>query len=270
MKKILTLTIIATVLLSIACYLQLPKAEATDIQLTVSGLVDNPLNLTLADLQALPTTSIYAAIICVDAPSVVLEEGNWTGVRIQTLLETAAIQSGAVKIGFFAEDGYSTDLTLQVANESGVILAYEKDGQSLGGLRLVIPGRWGYKWINQVSNVEVLDYDYLGFWESRGYSDSALISDGPQGPSGPNFNPPATPPTISSTPTPSKPSSTLDPQETQLPQSTNSSIGVEPQPTSTEGKIENAFSLNSVYVTVAAIVILSVAIVLIVQRKAKR
>jgi DMSO/TMAO reductase YedYZ molybdopterin-dependent catalytic subunit len=94
-------------------------------------------------------------------------------------LETAGVSPDAVKVAFYASDGYSTDLPVETARREDVILAYEKDGVPLSEkLRLVVPGKWGYKWISQVTDIELVDYDFKGFWESRGYSDTADIAEG--------------------------------------------------------------------------------------------
>ena len=147
-----------------------------DWQLTVTGSVNNPLNLTWTEIVSLPQTIIYSELICVDWPDQVLMSGNWTGVKLRHLLETAGISPKAIKVGFYAEDGYSTDLTIEAAMFDDKILAYELNGETLyEGLRLVVPGKWGYKWINGVNHIEVVDYDFLGYWESRGYSDEADV-----------------------------------------------------------------------------------------------
>jgi hypothetical protein len=39
-----------------------------------------------------------------------------------------------------------------------------------------VPGRWGYKWISQLTEIALVNYDFLGRWESAGYSDEADIS----------------------------------------------------------------------------------------------
>jgi DMSO/TMAO reductase YedYZ molybdopterin-dependent catalytic subunit len=57
-----------------------------------------------------------------------------------------------------------------------IILAYEKDGQPLAEkLRLVVPGKWGYKWISRLAQIDLVDYNFLGRYESSGYSDEANI-----------------------------------------------------------------------------------------------
>jgi DMSO/TMAO reductase YedYZ molybdopterin-dependent catalytic subunit len=153
-------------------------SSSTEWRLSVSGLVEQSLNLSLTELAAMPQTTVNAAIICVDFPGNVVEQGNWTGVSLWLLLETAGISCNAVKVAFYATDGYSTDLSLETAKRADIILAYAKDGAPLGEtLRLVVPGKWGYKWISQVTRIELVDYDFKGFWESRGYSDTADISE---------------------------------------------------------------------------------------------
>lgn len=164
-------------------------SDSAEWRLTVTGLVGHPLNLTLAEMEAMPQTTVNAAIVCVDFPSEVVVAGNWTGVRLWFLLETAGVSPNATKVAFSAKDGYSTDLTVETARREDIVLAYQKDGAPLSEmLRLVVPGKWGYKWISQVASIELVDYDFRGFWESRGYSDTANVSEG--SPSGPNVNSP--------------------------------------------------------------------------------
>ena len=155
------------------------ESNTSEGQLTITGLVEHPLNLSLTEIAAIPQTTVNAALICVGSPGNVVAEGNWVGVSLWLLLETAGVSPDAVKVAFYASDGYSTDLSVETARREDVILAYEKDGVPLSEkLRLVVPGKWGYKWISQVAVIELVDYDFKGFWESRGYSDTADIAEG--------------------------------------------------------------------------------------------
>jgi DMSO/TMAO reductase YedYZ molybdopterin-dependent catalytic subunit len=180
------------------------ESNSAEWQLIITGLVEHELNLSLTELAAMPQTTVNAAIICVDFPGRVVAEGNWKGVNLWFLLEMAGVSPDAVKVAFYANDGYSTDLTVETAKREDIILAYEKDDVPLSEkLRLVVPGKWGYKWISQVASIELVDYDFKGFWESRGYSDDADITDGSSGqpsPDSPSINSPINP---SITPSPS-------------------------------------------------------------------
>jgi hypothetical protein len=145
--------------------------------LVVDGSTANPLNFTYEEILAMPKTTVYAELYCVDRPDVFLTRGRWSGVRLGFLLEKAQVGSDAIKVAFYASDGYSSDLPLTTATREDVIVAYELNGQPLSEtLRLVVPGKWGYKWVSQLIRVEPVDYDFKGTWESAGYSDEANSS----------------------------------------------------------------------------------------------
>jgi DMSO/TMAO reductase YedYZ molybdopterin-dependent catalytic subunit len=125
----------------------------------------------------MPNTTVVAALYCVDFPTSPVRDGDqWTGVRLALVLERAGVSPSAVKVVFRAADGYSTDLTVTTAEREDVILAYQQNGVTLPEkLRLVVPGKWGYKWISKPDHIELVDYDFKGTWESRGYSDEAEV-----------------------------------------------------------------------------------------------
>ena len=171
--------IIGLILASFSSALSYAKAESNDStwKLNVNGLVTYPTTFTLTDMQAMPQTTISTALICVDFPTTIVTQGNWTGVKLSTLLNQTGILPEAIKVAFYANDGYSTDLTIAAAKSDSIILATSKDGAPLSEvIRLVVPGHWGYKWISQVVKIELVDYDFQGKWESVGYSDDGIIS----------------------------------------------------------------------------------------------
>jgi DMSO/TMAO reductase YedYZ molybdopterin-dependent catalytic subunit len=137
--------------------------SVADWQLTVTGLVETPLTLNWTEIKAMPTSTVDAAIICVDFPGTIVTEGEWTGVKLRTVLEASEPSDDAIKVAFYADDGYSTDLTVEAAMCDDVIIAYEKDSSTLDSLRLVVPDKWGYKWISQLTRIELVDYNFLGF-----------------------------------------------------------------------------------------------------------
>jgi len=147
--------------------------------LLVDGFVQRSLNLTLDEIFAMPRSTVNAEIYCLPAPhaqGVLVDKGKWTGVRLGLILEKAGISSEAVKVAFYATDGFTTDLTMTTAMREDIILAYEKDGEPLPEkLRLVVPGKWGYKWIKWLVHIELVNYDFKGTYESRGFPDNAEI-----------------------------------------------------------------------------------------------
>jgi hypothetical protein len=239
-----------------------PSAEW---QLIITGFVENSFNLTWNEFLALPKTTVVATLICVDYPNNPMAIGNWTGVQLRTLIEEASPTATAFKVGFFASDGYSTDLAIEDAMQENIILAYKNNGVYTHDIRLVVPGRWGYKWISMITRIEVLDYNYLGFWESRGYSDFATItsSDVPQPSPDVNVSPssPINPPTTSPLPQAS-PSPSASPELTQP--------GPKPTPTTaTEISEENSIPQETGYVivTTVAVVVTLIALVTLFRKK---
>ena len=147
-------------------------------RLIVDGFVQRPLNLTLNKIRAMPKTIVYAELYCVGAPTIVQAKGNWSGVTLGYILEQAGVEQAAIKVLFYADDGFTTDLDIATAMRSDIVVAYERDGETLDEtLRLVVPGKWGYKWIREITRIELVDYNALGTWESGGYSDTAEISE---------------------------------------------------------------------------------------------
>jgi DMSO/TMAO reductase YedYZ molybdopterin-dependent catalytic subunit len=139
----------------------------------VDGFVQYPLNLTMDELRKMPRKTVKAPVICIDFPNRNLDEGTWTGVRLDLILEKAGVISNAEKIAFYSENNFTTDLTLIEAKYEDVIIAYEKDTKPLTGstqeypqLRLVVPGKWGYKWIKDVKHIEIVNGDFKGIMDN--------------------------------------------------------------------------------------------------------
>jgi len=156
--------------------------EITNVEgrLLVYGFVQHPLNLTIQELMDMPRTTVNAELYCVGNPSFAIEKGNWTGVQLKLILERTGVRPEAIKVAFYAKDNYTTDLSVATAEREDIILAYEKDGEPLHEqLCLVVPGKWGYKWINSITRIELVNYDFKGVYESKGYSDEADITPKP-------------------------------------------------------------------------------------------
>lgn len=179
--KILTLTLfcILTVLM------REPNVRATaqiSDKIKISGLVNRPLNFTYAELLSFPMISEVATLECVDRSWKITF--NWTGVPLFHLLTLAQVKPEACYVVFHATDDYSSSITIEEALKPTTILALKANGTLLsemtgreGGFRIVVPCKWGYKWVSGIEEIEVVDYAYKGTWESWGYSDEADIPD---------------------------------------------------------------------------------------------
>ena len=94
------------------------------------------------------------------------------------------------------------------------MLAYAENGAPVdGALRLVVPGEWGYKWIYSITDIQLVNYNFLGTDESMGYDDNGVAAENSNFP--PSFsNMPSPAPTFSPFPAPqfsTAPSPTVSP-----------------------------------------------------------
>jgi DMSO/TMAO reductase YedYZ molybdopterin-dependent catalytic subunit len=156
-----------------------PSIDPATFKLRIEGLVDHPLELTLAQLEALDQVRERRTFTCVTGWSV--PNVLWTGVHLQTLLELAGAHAGATHLIFHSGDGVYVDhLTVEQAKRPGVLLAHRLDDAPLpreGGypLRLVVPPMYGYKSVKWVDRIVVADHGVVGTWERYGYADAAWI-----------------------------------------------------------------------------------------------
>ncbi len=151
----------------------------SDYRLTVDGLVDHPLNLTVTDLEAMPATRLVKSFQCVTGW--VVPDVHWTGVQLGHLLDVAGVSKGAAALHFKSFDGvYTESLTLDQARLSDVIVAYRMlDGpvtrEHGGPVRLYVAPMYGYKSIKWLSTISVVDRVEPGYWEDNGYDVNAWI-----------------------------------------------------------------------------------------------
>jgi len=157
----------------------LPSQNAATYRLAVTGLVDRPLSLSLADLQAMPATSLVKDFQCVTGwrvPAV-----HWTGVLLAQVLDRAGVRPGAAALRFWSFDGaYTESLTLEQARRPDVLVAYDMLGAPVtrahgGPVRLYVSPMYGYKSAKWLAGIEVTAKVEPGYWENEGYDVDAWI-----------------------------------------------------------------------------------------------
>jgi DMSO/TMAO reductase YedYZ molybdopterin-dependent catalytic subunit len=134
-----------------------PLWDFDQYRLTVDGLVDNPLSLTYDDVIQLPSVTEVVLLIC---PGAFVDNAEWTGVPVKTLLDAAVLQSGATEVTISEGEYYHKSFLLKDAEADGFFLAYKVDGQVLPRehgypLRLVVKDEFGSYWVKWVSHIEV-------------------------------------------------------------------------------------------------------------------
>jgi DMSO/TMAO reductase YedYZ molybdopterin-dependent catalytic subunit len=167
-------------------YVALKAGGFADYRLTIDGLVERPLSLSLDELRARPAQSQITKHDCVEGWTSI---GEWTGVRLEILLDEAGLKPGARYIVFHCfdaldqrEDGdrYYESIDLVDARHPQTILAYEMNGEVLpvphgAPLRLRVERQIGYKHAKYVKRIEAVEsFAHIGggkggYWEDRGY-----------------------------------------------------------------------------------------------------
>ena len=169
-----------------ADYVALRDGGFADYRLVIDGLVERPLSLSLEELRARPARTQITKHDCVEGWTSI---GQWTGVRLETLLDEAGLKPEARYVVFHCfdalsqtEDGvrYYESIDLIDARHPQTILAYDMNGETLGvphgaPLRLRVERQLGYKHAKYIRRIEAVEsFAHIGrgqggFWEDEGY-----------------------------------------------------------------------------------------------------
>ena len=156
-----------------------PAYKPDQWRLSVTGMVNQELSLSLDKFLALPQTQEVQEFQCVEGWKV--HSCPWEGVTVREIMSRADIKPQAKYIVFWSDDGvYSDTLTVEQALKPEVMLVHKLDGQELAPgqgwpVRLVMPGNFGYKYVKWVGRVVVTDQPHVGYWEKFGYAEDATI-----------------------------------------------------------------------------------------------
>ena len=160
-----------------------PSIELKDWKLQVTGLCEHSFSLTWDDLMALPQVEDVSDFHCVTTWS--RFNNHWKGVRFKDIAERAVPKPGAAHVlctGYDFMPGsyipYTTNLPLARAVEDDVLLVHTWEGKPLprehgGPCRMITPKLYAWKGAKWIRKIEFLAEDQKGFWEVRGYSNSA-------------------------------------------------------------------------------------------------
>ena len=154
----------------------LPNINPDEHTLTIFGLVDRPLVLTMVEIKQLPSISRIYFLECngnggrarvVNATTIQEAHGltscsEWTGVPLSLLLREAGIQPGVkwLVAGSADTSKHSSAIPVSKAMEDGMV-AYAQNGEAMRleqgyPLRLILPGYGGrinVKWLNRLKAV---------------------------------------------------------------------------------------------------------------------
>ncbi len=153
-----------------------PAVPHSDWSLTLDGLVEKPTRLSWAAFNVLPQVVDTSDFHCVTTWS--RYDCHWGGVAFTTLYELVRPKPEAKFVYFTGYDGYSTNVPLENCLDDDVLVATSFDGAPVsrehgGPARIIIPKLYAWKGSKFVKGITFLANDKPGFWEVRGYSNTA-------------------------------------------------------------------------------------------------
>jgi DMSO/TMAO reductase YedYZ molybdopterin-dependent catalytic subunit len=155
-----------------------PRIDLETYILEISGEVENPIKFSWQQILRLPKVQSVSDFHCVEGWSVL--DCKWEGVRFNKIAELVKPKQTAKFVTFECADGYTTSLSMEELSGEDVLLAYGLNDKPLEEgigfpLRLVVPNKYAYKSALWVIKIRFTTKKELGFWEKRGYSDTADV-----------------------------------------------------------------------------------------------
>jgi DMSO/TMAO reductase YedYZ molybdopterin-dependent catalytic subunit len=157
-----------------------PVIMASAWKLAVKGLVAKPIQMSYTELRNMSSIEEFATLECVSnkLDGDLISTAVWKGVRLKDILEKAQVMPRAKYIVFRCYDGYDVGIPIERGLSEGTILAYDMNGASLTGehgypVRAIVPGLYGMmnpKWITEI---ELVDGIYEGYWQRKGWANNA-------------------------------------------------------------------------------------------------
>ncbi|MER3394037.1 MAG: molybdopterin-dependent oxidoreductase, partial [Microcella pacifica] len=160
--------------------LQVPRIDAAQWRLRVTGLVEEEIELDWDELSSLPLQETYVTLMCVsnDVGGDLTGNALWLGHPIREVLARARPLPEADMVLSVSQDGWTAGTPLQVLqDERDALLAIGMNGEPLPlehgfPVRMVVPGLYGYvsatKWVVEL-RVTRFDQEQ-GYWTPRGWS----------------------------------------------------------------------------------------------------
>ncbi len=153
-----------------------PTTDLAGWDFKVWGEVEEPLQLSFDELQALPKTTVTTDIHCVTRWS--RFDAGFTGVHWRELASLCRPRPSARFVIAHAEAGFTANVPLGAIEDEHALVAYDADGEPLTPehgwpLRLLVPSRYFWKSAKWLRGLELSAIDRPGFWERYGYHNDA-------------------------------------------------------------------------------------------------
>ena len=166
----------------ITSYRTPPFITAENWTLFIKGLVKTPMSITYTQLLSRHQVSRIVTLECVGngVAGEAIGTAKWSGVPLKAILEESEVGSKGYDVVFRAADGYSDSLSLDQAMDGDVLIAHHMNDETLPSghgfpARIIVPGVYGMKHVQWLSEIEVVAKDYLGYYQQKGWSDDAIV-----------------------------------------------------------------------------------------------
>lgn len=173
----------------------IPQLTRPSWQMQIDGLVNAPLTVTFADIEAEASRAVHviSTLRCIVDENFIpglIGTTLWTGVPLRIFLDRAGIDRTLTKrLRFFGKDGFTNNLKFNQVYGSlpedlvEPLLVYEMNNEPLKPehghpVRLLVPGYFGYKSIKWLDRVEATGNDTVfgSYQEQLGYADDGLMT----------------------------------------------------------------------------------------------
>ena len=153
-----------------------PEVPLSKWKLHIDGACEFPVVLDWSAFMQLPQVEDVSDFHCVTTWSKM--DMRWKGVRFADLAALVGVDEQATHIMCYGYDGYTTNVTLHEAMKPDVLIVHTYDDKPLplehgGPARMITPQLYAWKGAKWISRIEFLVQNRRGFWEERGYSNSA-------------------------------------------------------------------------------------------------
>jgi DMSO/TMAO reductase YedYZ molybdopterin-dependent catalytic subunit len=160
-----------------------PVIDGDTYTLPVSGLANNPLELSLDDLRKYEPTTQFITLACISNPlgGDLISTQKWTGVSMQKILADADLPDNAHYLRIYGADGFDETVAIDLINQDErIMLTYAWDDQPLPQrngfpLRIYIPNHYGMKQPKWITEIEVVENYEDGYWVRRGWDRDAVM-----------------------------------------------------------------------------------------------
>lgn len=157
-----------------------PTVSSDGWQLKVTGHVNKELTLSYQDVVNRAATKKITTLCCIsnELNGDLTSTGEWQGFSLKDLLDEAGVKPDAIKVKFHCADDYEDSIHLDKAMDPNVIVVTGLNGQPLTDdhgypARMIVPGIYGMKNVKWLQKIELVDNDFKGYWQTRGWSDDA-------------------------------------------------------------------------------------------------